>query len=106
MDSVLSLEEKVKHLISKKRKVFMTTQTNTRSLNHISATQGQVNKLEKVFNSIDTKAMANKREAMASLIKEDQEIIAELAETVALLGQKLNKEKAVDENYPRLQLLG
>lgn len=84
----------------------MTTQTNTRSLNHLSATQGQVTKLEKVFNSIDKKAMANKSEAMDSLIKEGQEIIEELAEAVDLLGQTLNKEKAVYENYPRLQSLG
>ena len=48
--------------------------------NHLSETQNQVTRLEKVFNSIDKKAVAKKCEAMDGLIKEGQEIIDECEE--------------------------
>ena len=48
--------------------------------NHLSETQNQVSRLEKVFNSIDKKAVAKKCEAMDGLIKEGQEIIEECEE--------------------------
>lgn len=48
--------------------------------NHLSQTQNQVTRLEKVFNSIDKKAVAKKCEAMEGLIKEGQEIIEECEE--------------------------
>lgn len=48
--------------------------------NHLSETQGQVTRLEKVFKSIDKKAVAKKCEAMKGLIKEGQEIIDECEE--------------------------
>lgn len=48
--------------------------------NHLSQTQNQVTRLEKVFNSIDKKAVAKKCEAMEGLIKEGQEIIKECEE--------------------------
>jgi ferritin-like metal-binding protein YciE len=47
---------------------------------HLSETQNQVTRLEKVFNSIDKKAVAKKCEAMEGLIKEGQEIIEECEE--------------------------
>ena len=48
--------------------------------NHLSQTQNQVTRLEKVFNSIDKEAVAKKCEAMEGLIKEGQEIIKECEE--------------------------
>ncbi|MGE5848128.1 MAG: ferritin-like domain-containing protein [Ignavibacteria bacterium] len=63
--------------------------------NHLSETQNQVTRLEKVFNSIDKKAVAKKCEAMEGLIKEGQEIIEECEEGamrdagIILAGQKV-----------------
>jgi len=48
--------------------------------NHLSETQNQVTRLEKVFNTIDKKAVAKKCEAMEGLIKEGQEIMEECEE--------------------------
>lgn len=48
--------------------------------NHLSETQNQVTRLEKVFNTIDKKAIAKKCEAMDGLIKEGQEIMEECEE--------------------------
>ena len=48
--------------------------------NHLSETQNQVTRLEKVFDSIDKKAVAKKCEAMDGLIKEGQEIMEECEE--------------------------
>lgn len=47
---------------------------------HLSETQNQVTRLEKVFNSIDKKAVAKKCEAMDGLIKEGAEIMEECEE--------------------------
>jgi ferritin-like metal-binding protein YciE len=43
--------------------------------NHLSETENQVSRLEKVFQSIDKKASAKKCDAMDGLIKEGQEIM-------------------------------
>lgn len=43
--------------------------------NHLKETEGQVSKVEKVFKSIEKKAVAKKCEAMAGLIKESDEIM-------------------------------
>lgn len=48
--------------------------------NHLSETQKQVTRLEKVFNSVDKKAVAKKCEAMEGLIKEGNEIMEECEE--------------------------
>ena len=47
---------------------------------HLSETENQVSRLEKVFDSIDKKAVAKKCEAMDGLIKEGQEIMEECEE--------------------------
>ena len=47
---------------------------------HLSETQNQVSRLEKVFNSIEKKAAAKKCEAMEGLIMEGQEIMEECEE--------------------------
>ena len=47
---------------------------------HLSETQNQVSRLEKVFNSIEKKAVAKKCEAMEGLIMEGQEIMEECEE--------------------------
>ncbi|MEX0608093.1 MAG: ferritin-like domain-containing protein [Balneolaceae bacterium] len=44
---------------------------------HLSETEKQVDRLEKVFDSIDVKAKAEKCEAMEGLIKEAEEIMKE-----------------------------
>jgi len=49
---------------------------------HLSVTEGQVKRLEEVFNSIGTKATAKKCEAMAGLIKEGEEIMSETTQGV------------------------
>jgi len=49
---------------------------------HLSETEGQVKRLEQVFESIGTKAVAKKCEAMDGLIKEAEEIMEETAEGV------------------------
>jgi ferritin-like metal-binding protein YciE len=43
--------------------------------NHLVETEGQIEKLEQVFASIDKKAVAKKCEAMAGLVKEGEEIM-------------------------------
>jgi len=43
--------------------------------NHLVETEGQIEKLEQVFQSIDKKAVAKKCEAMAGLVKEGEEIM-------------------------------
>jgi len=48
--------------------------------NHLSETENQVIRLEKVFNTIDKKAVAKKCEAMEGLIKEGQEIMEQCEE--------------------------
>lgn len=45
--------------------------------NHLSETEKQVDRLEKVFKSIDVKAQAEKCEAMEGLIEEAEEIMKE-----------------------------
>lgn len=47
---------------------------------HLSQTENQVTRLEKVFESIDKKGVAKKCEAMDGLIKEGQEIMEECEE--------------------------
>ena len=48
--------------------------------NHLSQTHNQITRLEKVFDSIDKKAVAKKCEAMDGLIKEGGEIMEESEE--------------------------
>jgi len=45
--------------------------------NHLSETENQITRLEDAFASIDEKAVAVKCEAMAGLLKEGEDIIAE-----------------------------
>jgi len=45
--------------------------------NHLEETEGQIEKLEQVFESIGKKAQAKKCEAMAGLVKEAEEIMKE-----------------------------
>jgi len=47
---------------------------------HLEETENHVSRLENVFDSIDEKAEAKKCEAMAGLIKEGDEIVAETEE--------------------------
>jgi len=49
---------------------------------HLSATEGQVKRLEQVFELIGTKAIAKKCEAMDGLIREAEEIMSETEEGV------------------------
>jgi ferritin-like metal-binding protein YciE len=44
---------------------------------HLQETEGQVERLEQVFESIEKKAVAKKCEAMAGLVKEAEEIMKE-----------------------------
>ena len=69
-----------KHLVSalpKMAKAATSEELRTAIQNHLSETETHVTRLEDAFASIDEKAVAKKCEAMAGLIKEGEEIIAD-----------------------------
>src|ERR1700742_851598 len=69
-----------KHLTSalpKMAKAATSDELRTAIQNHLSETENHVTRLEQVFESIGEKASAKKCEAMAGLIKEGDEIVAD-----------------------------
>lgn len=69
-----------KHLVSalpKMAKAATSEELRTAIQNHLAETETHVTRLEDAFASIDEKAVAKKCEAMAGLIKEGTEIIAD-----------------------------
>jgi ferritin-like metal-binding protein YciE len=69
-----------KHLTSalpKMAKAATSDELRTAIENHLAETQNHVTRLEEAFRSIGEKAVAKKCEAMAGLIKEGDEIVAE-----------------------------
>ncbi|MDF2433081.1 MAG: hypothetical protein JWP44_2712 [Mucilaginibacter sp.] len=69
-----------KHLISalpKMAKAATSEELRTAIENHLAETENHVSRLEEAFASIGEKAVAKKCEAMAGLIKEGTEIIAD-----------------------------
>ena len=69
-----------KHLMKalpKMAKAATSDELRTAIENHLAETENHVSRLEDAFASIDEKAVAKKCEAMAGLIKEGDEIVAE-----------------------------
>jgi len=69
-----------KHLTSalpKMAKAATSDELRTAIENHLAETQNHVTRLEEAFRSIGEKAVAKKCEAMAGLIKEGDEIVAD-----------------------------
>jgi len=69
-----------KHLtkaLPKMAKAATSDELRTAIENHLAETENHVSRLEDAFASIDEKAVAKKCEAMAGLIKEGDEIVAE-----------------------------
>ncbi|MBS1520816.1 MAG: ferritin-like domain-containing protein [Bacteroidetes bacterium] len=69
-----------KHLttaLPKMAKAATSEELRTAIQNHLAETENHVSRLEKAFESIGEKAVAKKCEAMAGLIKEGDEIVAE-----------------------------
>jgi ferritin-like metal-binding protein YciE len=69
-----------KHLVialPKMAKAATSDELRTAIENHLAETENHVTRLEDAFASIDEKPMAKKCEAMAGLIKEGDEIVAD-----------------------------
>ncbi len=69
-----------KHLVTalnKMAKAATSDELRSAIQNHLSETENHVTRLENVFETINEKAAAKKCEAMAGLIKEGEEIIAD-----------------------------
>src|ERR1700749_1039716 len=69
-----------KHLVKalpKMTKAATSDELRTAIQNHLSETENHVTRLEQAFESIGEKAVAKKCEAMAGLIKEGDEIVAD-----------------------------
>jgi len=69
-----------KHLakaLPKMAKAATSDELRTAIQNHLSETENQITRLESVFESIEEKAVAKKCEAMAGLLKEADEIVAD-----------------------------
>jgi ferritin-like metal-binding protein YciE len=69
-----------KHLVKalpKMAKAATSDKLRTAIENHLAETENHVTRLEDAFASIDEKAVAKKCEAMAGLIKEGDEIVAD-----------------------------
>ena len=69
-----------KHLttaLPKMAKAATSEELRTAIQNHLTETENHVNRLEQAFESIGEKAVAKKCEAMAGLIKEGDEIVAD-----------------------------
>lgn len=70
-------EQHLTKALPKMAKAATTDELRTAIQNHLSETENHVTRLEQVFNSIGEKASAKKCEAMAGLIKEGDEIVAD-----------------------------
>jgi len=70
-------EQHLTKALPKMAKAATTDELRTAIQNHLSETETHVTRLEQVFESIGEKASAKKCEAMAGLIKEGDEIVAE-----------------------------
>ncbi|MGZ3776121.1 MAG: YciE/YciF ferroxidase family protein [Mucilaginibacter sp.] len=70
-------EQHLTKALPKMAKAATTDELRTAIQNHLAETETHVTRLEQVFESIGEKAMAKKCEAMAGLIKEGDEIVAE-----------------------------
>src|ERR1700742_18566 len=69
-----------KHLakaLPKMAKAATSDELRTAIQNHLSETENHITRLEDAFASIDEKAVAKKCEAMAGLLKEGDEIVAD-----------------------------
>lgn len=69
-----------KHLakaLPKMAKAATSEELRTAIENHLAETENHITRLEDAFASIDEKAVAKKCEAMAGLIKEGEEIVAD-----------------------------
>jgi len=70
-------EQHLTKALPKMAKAATTEELRTAIQNHLSETENHVTRLEQVFESIGERASAKKCEAMAGLIKEGDEIVAE-----------------------------
>ena len=70
-------EQHLTKALPKMAKAATTDELRTAIQNHLSETENHVTRLEQVFDSIGEKASAKKCEAMAGLIKEGDEIVAD-----------------------------
>jgi len=70
-------EQHLTKALPKMAKAATTDELRTAIQNHLAETETHVTRLEQVFESIGEKASAKKCEAMAGLIKEGDEIVAE-----------------------------
>jgi ferritin-like metal-binding protein YciE len=70
-------EQHLVKALPKMAKAATSDELRTAIENHLRETENHVTRLESVFESIDEKASAKKCEAMAGLIKEGDEIVAE-----------------------------
>ena len=70
-------EQHLTKALPKMAKAATAEELRTAIQNHVSETENHVTRLEQVFESIGEKASAKKCEAMAGLIKEGDEIVAD-----------------------------
>jgi ferritin-like metal-binding protein YciE len=80
VDELMDIYWTEQHLVKalpKMAKAATSDELRTAIENHLQETENHVTRLESVFESIDEKASAKKCEAMAGLIKEGDEIVAE-----------------------------
>jgi len=70
-------EQHLTKALPKMAKAATTDELRNAIQNHLSETENHVTRLEQVFDSIGEKAVAKKCEAMAGLIKEGDEIVAD-----------------------------
>jgi ferritin-like metal-binding protein YciE len=70
-------EQHLVKALPKMAKAATSDELRTAIENHLQETENHVTRLESVFESIDEKASAKKCEAMAGLIKEGDEIVAD-----------------------------
>lgn len=70
-------EQHLVKALPKMGKAATSDELRTAIENHLQETENHVTRLESVFESIDEKASAKKCEAMAGLIKEGDEIVAD-----------------------------
>jgi ferritin-like metal-binding protein YciE len=70
-------EHRIIKALPKLAKAAKSEQLRTAFLEHLEETNGQVNRLEKVFQSFGKKAQAKKCEATVGLLKEGDEITAD-----------------------------
>ena len=70
-------EQHLAKALPKMAKAATSEELRTAIESHLAETENHISRLEQVFKSIDEKAVAKKCEAMAGLIKEGEEIIAD-----------------------------